>query len=337
MKMKDFKISMTQYNRGDIITGTIVMLGEKEVVVALGGLKEGVFPRSELEPSFKMGDAVLVMVTGKIDDKGCLVLNHAGVNKAIEEKEKLKSLKVGSEFSFVASAINTAGILGDFMGFRVFLPFSQCAPQDFMNKDSLINREITAIVIELNNIKKSIVCSTKLLMNTEIQPVEIGEVVAGSILKLEDKYAVVLLENGAKAKLSIGDASYEHIDSLKQILNENDKYDFKVLDVNTDYSRISVGLKQLQTDPRDQAFNALNLGDEVEGTVVKILPVGAVIKLDNGFTAMAITKDNSDRANVATHYLYKLNARVKGYISYLNAERHKINIITNRKIDSEEF
>lgn len=335
MKMKDFNISMTQYNRGDIITGTIVMLGEKEVVVALGGLKEGVFPRAELEPSFKMGDAVLVMVTGKIDDKGCLVLNHAGVNKAIEDKEKLKALKVGSEFSFVASAINTAGILGEFMGFRVFLPFSQCSPQDFMNKESLINREIKAIVIELNNIKKSIVCSTKLLVNTDIKPVEIGEIIDGSIVKLEDKYAVVLLENGAKAKLSISDASYEHIDSLKSILNENDKYTFKVLDVNTDYSRISVGLKQLKTNPRDEAFASLKIDDEVEGTVVKILPVGAIIRLDNGFSAMAITKDNSDRANVATHHLFKLNSRVKGYISYLNAEKHKINIITNRKTEND--
>lgn len=331
MKMKDFNISMTQYNRGDIITGTIVMIGEKEVVVAIGGLKEGVFPRTELEPSFKLGDAILVMVTGSIDDKGCLVLNHAGVNKAIEDKEKLKALKVGSELSFVATAINTAGILGEFMGYRVFLPFSQCAPQDFANKDSLINREINAIVIELNNIKKSIICSTKLLMNTEIQPVEIGEVLSGTIIKLEDKYAVVLLETGAKAKLSIADASYGRIDSLKSVLTEQSVHQFKVLDANTDFSRISVGLKQLTLDPRDEAFNQLKIDDEVEGTVVKILPVGAVIKLDNGFTAMAITKENSDRANVATHYLYKLNSRVKGYISYLNNEKHKINIITNRK------
>lgn len=331
MRMKDFKINMTQYNSGDIITGTIVMIGEKEVVVAIGGLKEGVFSKEELEPNFKLGDAILVMVTGKIDDKGCLVLNHAGVNKAIEDKEKLKSLKVGSEFSFVVSSINNFGISGEFMGFRVFLPYSQCSAQDFVNKDALINRQITAIVVELNNIKKSIVCSTKLLQENQITPVEEGDIVSGSVIKVEDKYAIVLLDNGAKAKLSISDASYEHIDSLKSVVEENQKYDFKILETNVDYSRISVGLKQLKQDPRDQMFATLNLGDEVEGVVVKILPVGAVIKLDNGFTAMAITKDNSDRANVATHHLYKLNSRVKGYISNINTERRKLNIITNVK------
>ena len=77
MKMKDFDLTMTHYNRGDIITGTIVMIGQKEVTVAIGGLREGVFPREELDPAFKLGDAILVMVTGEIDEKGCLVMNMA--------------------------------------------------------------------------------------------------------------------------------------------------------------------------------------------------------------------------------------------------------------------
>ncbi len=334
MKMKDFNINMTQYNRGDIITGTIVMIGAKEVVVALGGLKEGVFPRTELDPAFKIGDAILVMVTGEIDDKGCLVLTHSGVNKALEDKEKLKSLKVGSELSFKISEINTSGMLGEFMGYRVFLPYSQCATKDFVNREGLLNREIKAIVIELNNIKKSIVCSTKLLEENQSIPVEIGEVLEGSVIKLEDKYAIVLLNNGAKAKLSITDASYEHINSLKEVVELNKEYNFKVLDTNADFLRISVGLKQLKENPLDVQYGLLNVGDEVQGQVVKIFPVGAVIKLDNGLTALAITKENSDRANVATHHIYKLNSKVKGIISKIDRENHKINILTNIKKDS---
>ncbi len=333
MKMKDFDISMTHYNRGDIITGTIVVIGEKEVTVAIGGLREGVFPKSELEPTFKRGDAILVMVTGEIDEKGCLVMTHAGVNKAIEDREKLKNLKVGSELNFKVNDINNYGLLGDFMGFRVFLPFAQCSPQDFVDRNNLKGREITAIVIELDNFKKSIVCSTKLLTQNNVVPVEIGEIIKGSVIKLEDKYALVLLTNGAKAKLSISDASHTRIGTLSEIVELNKEYDFKIIDTNTDFSRISVGLKQMQESPIDRMFAELNLGDEVEGVVTKILPVGAVIRLDNGLTAMAITKENSDRANVATHHLYKLNSRVKGYISNLENERHKINIITNIKKD----
>lgn len=331
MKMKDFNISMTQYNSGDIITGTIVMIGEKEVVVALGGLKEGVFSREELDPAFKLGDAILVMVTGEVDDKGCLKLKHSGVNKALEDKQKLQSLKVGSEFEFKVDSVGLVGLNGEFMGYKVFLPFSQCSTQDFVNKDSLTNRELNAVVIELNNIKKSIVCSTKLLEQNIIEPVEIGQIVAGTIIKLEDKYAIIMLKNGAKAKLSITDACYDHINSLKEIVGLNQEFEFKVLDCNTDYSRISVGLKQLQVNPLDEVFNSLKLEDEVEGTVEKILPVGAVIKLNNGLTAMAITKENSDRANVATHHIYKLGARVKGYISNINQEKRKLNIITMAK------
>lgn len=331
MKMTDFNINMTQYNRGDIITGTIVMIGLKEVVVALGGLKEGVFPKEELDDAFKLGDAILVMVTGEIDDKGCLVVTHAGVNKAIADKEKLKNLKVGSVFNFKVDEINNSGVVGNFMGYKVFLPYSQCTTQEFANKKEFSGREIDAVVVELDNIKKSILCSTKLLESNKIQPLEIGQDLEGTVIKLEDKYALVLLVNGSKAKMSITDASYTHINSIKEVVELNKKYLFKVLYFNTDYSRVEVGLKQLQTNPKDEIFNSLKLGDVVEGEVVKILPVGAVIKLDNGLTALAITKENSDRANVATHHLYKLHSRVKGYLSNINKEQHKLNIITNIK------
>lgn len=334
MKMKDFNISMTQYNRGDIITGTIVMIGEKEVVVALGGLKEGVFPKQELDSAFKIGDAILVMVTGEIDDKGCLVLTHAGVNKAIEEKEKLNNLKVGSELNFTITNINNSGLNGSFMGYRVFLPYSQCTPTDYLNREQLKEREIKAIVIELDNIKKSIVCSTKLLENENIEPMNVGDEINGTVIKLEDKYAIVLLTNGVKAKLSISDASYEHIASLKQQVELNKEYKFKVVDVNSDFSRVSVGLKQMQKNPLDEIFANIKLGDIVEGEVVKILPAGAVIKLDNGLSAFAVTKENTDKANVATHFLYKLNSRVKGEISHINKQYHKLNIITNKKQDN---
>jgi len=331
MKMKDFDITMTHYNRGDIITGTIVMIGSKEVIVAIGGLREGAFPREELEETFKLGDAVLVMVTGEIDENGYLVMTHAGVNKAIEDRERLKNLKVGSELNFKVNDLNNYGLLGDFMGYRVFLPYPQCSRSDYVERDNLKEREITAIVIELDNIKKSIVVSTKLLEQENITPVEIGDVLKGTIIKLEDKYAIVLLTNGAKAKLSISDASHTRINSLSEVVEQNKEYDFKIIETNTDFSRISVGLKQLVESPTEKLFNAINLGDEVEGEVTKILPIGAVIKLDNGLTAFAITKENSDRANVATHHIYKLGARVKGYISHKNTEKRKLNIITNIK------
>ena len=288
------------------------------MVVALGGLKEGVFPRSELNPAFKLGDAILVMVTGEIDDKGCLILVHEGVNKAIEDKEKLKSIKVGSEITFKVLNINNSGLLGEFVGYRIFLPFSQCRTDDYRNANSLVNREVTAVVIELDNIKKSMVCSSKLLEKENIVPVEIGDVISGSIIKLEDKYAIALLKNGAKAKLSISDASYTKINSLKEVVELDKEYEFKVLDTNLDYTRISVGLKQLQVSPMDALFANIQLGEEVEGEVVKILPVGAIIALDNGLKALAITRENSDKSNVATHHIYKLGARVKGYISHIN-------------------
>ena len=152
---------------------------------------------------------------------------------------------------------------------------------------------------------------------------------------MEEKYAIALLTNGAKAKLSISDASHTRINSLSEVVELNKEYDFKIIETNTDFSRISVGLKQLTESPMEKIYNSINVGDEVEGVVTKILQIGAVITLDNGLTALAITKDNSDRANVATHHIYKLGSRVKGYISHKNTEKRKLNIITNIKKEND--
>ena len=146
-----------------------------------------------------------------------------------------------------------------------------------------------------------------------------------------DKYAIILLTEGVKAKVSIQDLSYEKVDNVSDVIEENKEYDFKVLDFNFDYTRINLGLKQLKPNPLDELFNEVKLGDEVEGVVEKIFPVGALIRLDNGLTAFAITQENSDKVNTATHYLYKLGARVNGYISNIDEERKKLNIITKKK------
>ena len=104
-----------------------------------------------------------------------------------------------------------------------------------------------------------------------------------------------------------------------------------MLDKTIDNAKISLGLKQLRENPLDIVFKQINLGDEVIGVVEKIYPSGAMIKLENGLTAFALTRENSENVNTATHHIYKLGAEVSGYISNIDYENHKLNIITLKK------
>ena len=332
--MKDFNIKFTQYKKGDIITGNIVMITKRGAVVNIGGMKDGIVPIEEVDNVYKEGDAILVMVTDKVDEYGCIVLDAKNVNKAIEQREKIKDLKIGSTFSFTVQDITPAGIKGEVLGYSVFLPYSQCSKDDYVSRDNLKDREIDAVIIELNSLQKSIVCSTKLLQKTvDYSSIEINinDVVTGVPIKVLDKYAIVMLKDGLKGKLSIQDASYEHINSLTEVIEENKEYEFKVLDKTIDNAKITLGLKQLKENPLDNMFKEINLGDEHTGTVERIYPSGAMIKLDNGLTAFALTRENSENVNTATHHIYKLGATVSGYISNIDYDNHKLNIITLKK------
>ena len=162
-KMKDDNIKFIQYKKGDIITGTIVMITNRGAVINIGGMRDGIVPKDELDDVYKEGDAILVMVTDEVDDYGCIVLDARNVNRAIEQREKIKELKIGSIFSFTVQDVAPSGLKGEILGYKVFLPYSQCAKDDYLVKDNLKNREMQAVVIELNSLHKSIVCSTKLL------------------------------------------------------------------------------------------------------------------------------------------------------------------------------
>ncbi|MBQ3502444.1 MAG: 30S ribosomal protein S1 [Clostridia bacterium] len=333
-KMNDFNIKFTQYKRGDIITGTIVMITKRGAVVNIGGMKDGIVPIDELDSVYKEGDAILVMVTDQIDEYGCVVLDAKNVNKAIEQREKVKDLKIGSTFTFTVQDVSTAGIKGEVYGFSVFLPYSQCSKEDYISRDNLKDREIDAVIIELNSFQKSIVCSTKLLQKVvdySSIDINVNDVVTGVPIKVTDRYAIIMLKDGLKAKLSIQDASYEHINTLSEVIEENKEYQFKVLDKTIDNAKINVGLKQMRENPLDAVFAEINVGDEHSGVVEKIFPSGAIIRLDNGLSAFALTRENSENVNTATHHIYKLGATVSGYISNIDIENHKLNIITLKK------
>jgi len=334
--MKEANIKFTHYKRGDIITGTIVMITKRGAIVNIGGMKDGFVPAEELDSVYKEDDAILVMITDKVDDYGCIVLDAKNVNKAIEQRERIKDLKIGSMLTFTAKDISTSGIKGEVLGYNVFLPYSQCSKDDYVSRDNLKDREINAIIIELNSLAKSIVCSTKLLQKTvdySNVDININDVVTGVPIKVMDKYAIVMLKDGLKGKLNIQDASFERINSLNDVIEENTEYEFKVLDKSIDNVKITLGLKQLRENPLDAIFDQINLGDEHTGTVERIYPSGAMIKLDNGLTAFAITRENSENINTATHHIYKLGATVNGYISNIDKENHKLNIITLKKKD----
>lgn len=332
--MKNMSIEFTQYKKGDIITGTIVMIGKNGVIVNIGGMRDGIVPIDQVDKIYKEGDAILVMVTDKIDEAGCIVLNAKDVNRAIQQREMVSNVRVGSTINFKIKDVGTAGLKGEFCDFSVFLPYSQCSKEDYLDKNSLKDREVDAVVLELNSLQKSMVVSTKILKKTVDHSninLKIGDVVDGTVIKVFEKYAIVMLKDGVKAKISIQDLSYEKVDSMTDILEENKEYQFKVLDTNYDFSRISLGLKQMKENPLDAIFDETQLGDEVSGVVEKIFPTGALIRLDNGLTAFALTQENSERVNTATHYIYKLGATVSGYISNKDLERKKLNIITKKK------
>lgn len=331
--MKDAPIQFVQYKKGDIISGTVVMISSKGVIVNIGGMKDGIIMQSINARTFKEGDTVLAIFTGEVDDSGCYILDAENVNRIISEKEQIKSIKVGSTISFAVKNVLSGGLAGNLSNYSVFLPYSQMTSSDFANKDTLFAKQISAVILEIDNIKKNIVCSSKLIeaQNNAKIIMNVGDKILGKCFKIFDKFALVNLENGLEAKILIKDISHEKIYNINEHLNTNEVYEFVVLQTDENHINNLVGLKQLKTHPDIEKMQNIKIGDAVEGVVVKLYPSGALIKLSSGLTAFAVTRENSDKANVATHHIFKLNNNVTGHINHIDPENQKINIIVDFK------
>lgn len=327
---KDANFQFVQYKKGDIVSGTVVMNSKNGTIVNIGGMKDAIIKNSLR--TFKEGDIVLAIFTGETDESGCVVLDTENVNRIITEKEQIKSLKVGSTIEFFISEITNGGLEGKFFNYKVFVPFSQLTNEDYNNKYDFKNKSLCVVVLEIDNLKKKIICSTKLLQSQNFSKIDIkiGDILKGHCFKIFDRYALVQLENGLKAKIGIFDVSYEKIEKIEQILQYDKTYNFIVLQTNEDHTLNVVGYKQLLTNPLDEKFNQLKIGDKFGGKVVKLYQYGALIKLNNGLSAFAVTKDNTEKSNVATHHIFKLNTDIEVIISQIDTDNKKINVILSK-------
>ena len=150
-----------QYLRGEIITGTILSRDNVYTKVNIGGMNVGVIDNATLPDIYNIGDAVLAVVTDQQTESGELVLDYTTANE--NAQSKLITLKAGETLQVVLSKASSVGLHGHQAGYDVFLPFSQMTSQQENEKNSLLNHEIPAVIVQTNLYKNTVIVSTKLL------------------------------------------------------------------------------------------------------------------------------------------------------------------------------
>jgi small subunit ribosomal protein S1 len=292
----NYDATMRPFEEGDVVTGHVVRIDHDEVLVDIGYKSEGVIPANELSirkavdphDEVTLGEEVDALVLTKEDQDGRLIMSkkRARFEKAWRRIEA--AAESGEPVEGTVIEVVKGGLIID-LGVRGFLPASLVDIRRVPNLDEYMGTQIECKVIELNRSRNNVVLSRRAVLEEERKEVRQqildrlapGLVVEGQISNIVDFGAFVDLD-GIDGLIHISELSWSHVNHPSEILEIGDTVAVKVLDIDRDRQRISLGLKQTQEDPWQRIVNTYNIGDELAGTVTKVVTFGAFVEILDG-------------------------------------------------------
>src|SRR5919107_413623 len=292
----NYDATFAPFEEGEVVTGKVVRIDNDEVLVDIGYKSEGVIPNNELSirknvdpfDEVEMGEEVDALVLTKEDQDGRLILSkkRARFEKAWRKIEA--AAESGEPVEGTVIEVVKGGLIID-LGVRGFLPASLVDIRRVQNLDEFLGQTIECKVIELNRPRNNDVLSRRAELEEERKEVrqqildrlQPGQVVEGAISNIVDFGAFVDLD-GIDGLIHISELSWSHVNHPSEILSIGDTVQVKVLDIDRDRQRISLGLKQTQEDPWQRVVDTYRVGDELEGTVTKVVAFGAFVEILEG-------------------------------------------------------
>lgn len=284
------------FGEGDVITGRVVRIDPDEVWVDVGYKSEGVIPQQELSirrnadpfDEVELGEDVEVLVMIKEDDEGRLKVSRKQARYERAWKRIEAAQETGEPVEGTVIEVVKGGLIID-LGVRGFLPASLVDIRRVPNLDEYLHTIIECKVIELNRQRNNVVLSRRAVLEEErkeqrqaiLDVLQPGVVVEGQISNIVDFGAFVDL-NGIDGLIHISELSWTHVNHPTEVVSIGDTVQVKVLDIDRDRQRISLGLKQTQEDPWQRVVDTYNVGDELEGTVTKVVTFGAFVEIMEG-------------------------------------------------------
>jgi small subunit ribosomal protein S1 len=283
--------TLSTINESEVIDGTVVHIGKREIVVNIGYKSEGVISANEFRynPDLKAGDTVEVFVENMEDFGGQLILSHKKA-KALRSWERVNHAHDHDEIIKGYIKCRTkGGMIVDVFGIEAFLPGSQIDVKPIRDYDVFVGKTMEFKVVKINNEFKNVVVSHKALIEAELEEqkkeiigkLEKGQVLEGTVKNITS-YGVFIDLGGVDGLIHITDLSWGRVSHPEEIVTLDAKINVVILDFDDDKKRIALGLKQLTPHPWDSLDENLKVGDKVKGKVVVLADYGAFVEITTG-------------------------------------------------------
>src|SRR5881396_1035114 len=340
----NYDATFAPFEEGEVVTGRVVRIDKDEVLVDIGYKSEGVIPAGELSirksanphDEVEMGEEVDALVLTKEDQDGRLVLSkkRARFEKAWRRIEH--AAESGEPVEGTVIEVVKGGLIID-LGVRGFLPASLVDIRRVPNLHEYLGQAIDCRVIELNRSRNNVVLSRRAVLEEErkeqrqqiLDRLQPGLIVEGQISNIVDFGAFVDLD-GMDGLIHISELSWSHVNHPSEVLEIGDVVPVKVLDIDRDRQRISLGLKQTQEDPWQRVVDSYQLGDELEGKVTKVVTFGAFVEILDGVEGLVHISELAPHHVENPREVVSPGDEIRVKILEIDSERRRLSLSVKR-------
>jgi small subunit ribosomal protein S1 len=331
-----YDVTLSTVAVDEVVTGTVIQMTPREVVINIGYKSEGVVSLNEFRynPNLKIGDTVEVYVESQEDKKGQLLLSHKKA-RAINSWDRVNaSLEKDEIITGYIKCRTKGGMIVDVFGIEAFLPGSQIDVKPIRDYDVFVGKTMEFKVVKINQEFKNVVVSHKALIEAELElqkkeiiaKLEKGQVLEGTVKNITS-YGVFIDLGGVDGLIHITDLSWGRVNHPEEIVQLDQKLNVVILDFDDDKKRIALGLKQLTPHPWDSVDPDLKVGDKVKGKVVVMADYGAFVEIATGVEGLIHVSEMSwsQHLRSAQEFL-KVGDEVEAVILTLDRTERKMSL-----------
>ena len=331
-----YKSTLTDITEKEIITGRIIGINEKDVLIDIGFKSEGIIDRNEFSENNipEVGEKIEVFLEKIEDESGKTILSKEKADflsrwkelREVFDNEKIIKGKIIRRIK--------GGMVVDLNGVQAFLPGSQIDVRPVKDFDQFLDKEIDLRVVKFNEFRKNVVVSHKAIIEESLaeqrdelfKKLEVGSVVDGRVKNITD-FGVFIDLGGIDGLLHITDLSWGRVNHPSELISIDDTLSVKIIDFDQEKKRVSLGLKQLTPHPWENVATQYPEGSKITGKIVSMTNYGAFVEIEPGIEGLVHVSEMSWTRHVKNpSEMFTLGDEVEAVVLSIDTEERKISL-----------
>ena len=331
-----YKSTLTDITEKEIITGRIIGINEKDVLIDIGFKSEGIIDRNEFSENNipEVGEKIEVFLEKIEDESGKTILSKEKADflsrwkelREVFDNEKIIKGKIIRRIK--------GGMVVDLNVVQAFLPGSQIDVRPVKDFDQFLDKEIDLRVVKFNEFRKNVVVSHKAIIEESLaeqrdelfKKLEVGSVVDGRVKNITD-FGVFIDLGGIDGLLHITDLSWGRVNHPSELISIDDTLSVKIIDFDQEKKRVSLGLKQLTPHPWENVATQYPEGSKITGKIVSMTNYGAFVEIEPGIEGLVHVSEMSWTRHVKNpSEMFTLGDEVEAVVLSIDTEERKISL-----------